>query len=169
MSHLYLNELSTEQALELFNKYSPKETKKFESRKKGLDRLRKMIAKVVFNDPDAHSHGGPEVLFSPDHLAFNHEKLEYYDRRQTLPEGTKVTTKPAPKIAVDTTPDPVEEKVIANDKKPKGVGQFIREKLIGGADTSAILEAIRAEFPQSKATNKDVSIMRSKLRKEGLL
>ena len=47
--------------------------------------------------------------------------------------------------------------------KKYGVCAFMADRLKAGDDTKAILDAIHKKFPESKATNKDVSIIRSKI------
>lgn len=56
------------------------------------------------------------------------------------------------------------------EKKPRkpGVCAFIAERLKAKEDTGTILEGIRKNFPDSKATSKDVSIIRSKVN-QGLM
>jgi hypothetical protein len=52
--------------------------------------------------------------------------------------------------------------------RPGGIGAFIRELIQKGHETVAILEQVRAKFPQSKATASDVSWNKGKLRKMGV-
>jgi hypothetical protein len=53
-------------------------------------------------------------------------------------------------------------------RKP-GAGALIRELILAGKESDAILEAVKKQFPDSKAGPADVSWNRSKLKKDGLL
>lgn len=63
------------------------------------------------------------------------------------------------------------------DKKPAGspargrrlgIGKFMADRIRAGDDTDAILAAVRAQFPDSRAGRSDVSIVRGKV-KRGVL
>lgn len=53
-------------------------------------------------------------------------------------------------------------------KTPKrGIGTVIREAILAGASNEDALAAVKAEFPESKATLASVSWYRNDLRKKG--
>jgi hypothetical protein len=175
MSHIYVRDLSTAQLLELFNKYSPKPATKFESRKVGIERLKKVLSEHVFGGQPAV--GDNEVIYTVNHLRFDHEALEFISTEEGLAHD-KAAAREAKRGEVKTD-GPVETAVKEHDTKaaakrtPKakdgekktGVGKFIAAQLRAGKNTDGVLEAVRAEYPESKATSKDVSIARSKIKK----
>lgn len=53
-------------------------------------------------------------------------------------------------------------------KQPKrGIGTVVRERLIAGDTNAAVLEAVKAAFPESSTTSATISWHRNDLRKEG--
>lgn len=52
--------------------------------------------------------------------------------------------------------------------KRLGIGKLMAERLRAGDETEAILAAVRERFPESRATGKDVAIVRSKVRRGAL-
>jgi len=64
------------------------------------------------------------------------------------------------------------EAAVKRETKKKGktgLIAYLRESLLAGKTTEQILEGLPKACPQSKAGPKDVSIVRSKLRREGKL
>ena len=93
------------------------------------------------------------------------------DKNWTMdePPPPPINPKPQEKISVERKTREKKAKT-PGEKKPRkpGVCAFIAEHLKAKEDTETILKGIRAQFPDSKASSRDVAIIRSKVN-QGLM
>jgi len=91
------------------------------------------------------------LVMVPEEVTILRDKIETRD----------VDLRPKSKVPLRVEP-PAVVKTFKETSRP-GVGKRIRELLLAGDPTARILETIRAEFPNSKATSADVSWNKRKL------
>lgn len=85
-----------------------------------------------------------------------------------LPKAKTVSLPPRPaKAAKEPKAAPAPAKVRPAGPRKLGSGFRIRQMLVKGMRSDAILAVIRKEFPDSKATNSDISWNRGRLQQQG--
>jgi hypothetical protein len=138
--NLNLTTYSTDDLVALYNAVAKRPVKKFDRRSVAIERAGNALA-------EAHD-------------------ATFEDGIVIAPDGKRWDAKARTFVSADRKKHAASSPVMG---KRLGIGARIADLLIAGKDTKAIVETIHAEFPQSRATGKDVSIMRSKLRNQGKL
>lgn len=181
--HCDLSELSSKDLVTLYQNVTGKEVKKFESRRAAVKRVGKAVAEKY--DATVNAQG---FIYAPPGMTFDPKSLSFVNRGGSVELATldnDAVDEEQAEVEPAERPTSVDSVEIAADRMVKtsgtpvrgeggspakgrrlGIGKRMEQMLAQDVLPKEIVARIHEEFPASRATTKDVYLIRSRMNEE---